>query len=205
MIVEPTKKAFLDTWPGGYGENWVVYEHVTGMKEDVLVKACLEPFYNPDHIVLEIGCGTGFWVDKYLAPHFKQVIALDLLPAPVFKSSNVRYVEVPDRNYECFGVANSSVDFVWSFGVFCHLTAESVQKYLDSAFRKLKDGGKAVLYFSNTERRKGTGSMDNTEDKILWLVNNWEMTEAMLKKAGFINIRDLLPEHIDTMAYCEKP
>lgn len=204
-IAEPTKAAFLKTWPGGYGENWEVYGKATGISEEALVNACLVPFYNQDHIALEIGCGIGFWVNKYLVPNFREVIALDLLPDPGFKSKKVHYIEVPDRNYECFGVSDNSVDFVWSFGLFCHLPLECVEKYLRNVLRVLKPKGRAALYFSNTERRPVPEPKAGSEDKVSWVANDWETTEAMLYLAGFVAIRDLLPTHKDTMAYAEKP
>lgn len=198
-IVEPSKAAFLNAWPGGYGENWAVYGSVSGVSEDALVAKCLYPFFNPNHTALEVGCGIGFWIKKYLCPNFKSVIGLDLLPNIDVRCQNFRYIEVPDRNYECFGVADESIDFVWSFGCFCHLPLDAIQKYLDAIHRKLKAGGCASLYFSNSDRRPGCSSIHNTENDIIWVDNDLDRTVKMMEKAGFLQIRDLMPELCDTM------
>lgn len=204
-IVDATKTAFLSTWPGGYRENWEVYGRVTGAAEADVVARCLAPFYNRDHVVLEVGCGLGFWTDRYLAPHFSRVVALDLISRPVFVAPNIDYIEVPDRNYECFGVADESIDFTWSFGVFCHMTLEACQKYLDAIFRKSKAGARCSLYFSNTTRRPGTATVANTEAQVPWVDNDLDRTVAMLQKSGFVDIVDLMPSLPDTMVGCRKP
>ena len=204
-IVDASKAAFLSTWPGGYRENWEVYGKVANITEADVVAKCLAPFYNRKHVVLEVGCGLGFWTDRYLAPNFSRVVALDLIPRPAFTSSNIDYIELPDRNYECFGVADGSIDFTWSFGVFCHMTLEAFQKYLDAIFRKSKAGGRCSLYFSNTIRRAGTATIANTENQVPWVDNDLDRTIAMIKKSGFVDIVDLMPSLPDTIVGCRKP
>lgn len=210
MIKNPNNEAFKKTWPGGYSENFVVYEQVVGGKESDIVQTCLAPFYGKDKTCLEIGCGEGFWLGKYLVPNFKHVTGLDVIPREWVKAKgNYRYIELPNTNYACHMVADNSVDFVWSFGCFCHLTLPSIQEYLKSIIRVLKPGGKASLYFSNTERRPGMATMETADtdpDKdIIWADNNWNKTRKMMKKAGFVHIKDLMPDLKDTMAYGEKP
>lgn len=204
-MTDATKETFLKTWPGGYRENWEVYGKMSGMAEDVLVARTLAPFYDPAAICLEVGCGLAFWTDKYLAPNFKQVIALDLLPSVLFKHKNIQYIEVPDRSYDCHGVSDDSIDFVWSFGVFCHLSLEAQAKYLQAIYQKCKSGAQCSLYFANIERRPGTASSELREDFVPWVENDWTHTETMLKDAGFVDIEDMLPTLPDTVAHCRKP
>lgn len=204
-IVDASKEGFLATWPGGYRENWVVYGKMSGVSEEEIVSTCIAPFRNQAHTALEIGCGLGFWTDRHLAPYFREVVALDLLADPKLTSPNVRYIEVPDRDFSCFGVEDESIDFAWSFGVFCHLTLEAQQSYVEAVFRKLRPGGHAALYFANIERRPGTASRENTELQVPWVENDWARTRAMLEAAGFIEIRDMVPHLPDTMAYGRKP
>lgn len=209
-MTEPTKQAFLATWPGGYTENFDVYERVTGGKEDDIVARCIEPFSLADGTALEIGCGNGFWVNRHLLPRFAKVIGIDLIPSGwvVVPCERFEYIEVPDRNYECHGIADSSIDFAWSFGCFCHLTLESVSKYLTAIIRVLKPGAKASLFFSNTERRPCSGTEQNSNfdsDKhIIWCENNWKVTSDLMTSCGFENVLDLMPKHKDTMAFGQK-
>lgn len=206
MLKDPTKAAFLRTWPGGYRENWDVYGAASGISLDMVLNKCLRPYYNPDHVALEIGCGLGFWTRDYLAPYFRDVFALDLLPNIPGQPDNVHYQEVPDRDYSCYGIPDRSIDFTWSFGVFCHLPLSAVQTYLHSIFRVLKPGGKVALYFSNSDRRPGRCTPDNnSENDIVWVDNNWNKTEQMLAQSGFTGIVDLIPELFDTIAGAQKP
>ena len=209
-----SKDVFLKTWTGGYRENWAVYgamtERITGkfITEEEVIEKCLNPFYNPDHVILEVGCGLAFWTDCYLAEHFKKVIAIDILPKDDFwkcelkNFAKIDYIELPDRDFTCKGVASDSIDFVWSFGVFCHLTLEANQEYLNNIFRVCKKGAKVALYYSNNDRRPHY--KDDIQPPIdpkepMWCNNNYKKTEAMLMKAGFKDIYDLMPELPDTM------
>jgi cyclopropane fatty-acyl-phospholipid synthase-like methyltransferase len=203
-----SKEQFINTWgPDGYRENWEVYINQAKIEERQFADIMLKDRYNPEHTCLEIGCGGGYWTDKYLAPNFKQVIALDVLPPVKFDHPNITYIELPDRNFECFGVGNDSIDFCFSFGVFCHLSLEAIQTYLKAIFTKLKAGGECVLYFSNNDRRphyEAEQVCEVTEDHIQWVNNNTKTTIEMLKKAGFTGIKDILPDNPDSIFYCKK-
>lgn len=196
-----SKEVFLKTWPRGYRENWAVYGKASGKTEQEVVSKCLSPFFDKQKDCLEIGCGMNFWTDRYLAPNFRTVTSLDLLPSVDFKSKNVRYIEVPDRDFTCYGVEDESVDFVFSFGVFCHMSLEACQKYLNSMFKKLRPGGQVSLYFSNNTRRPHPETQTFDPNVVQWVRNDYETTEAMLVKAGFTQVRDLMPDLFDTMIY----
>ena len=208
MITDTSKEVFIRTWGiSGYLENWAIYGAKSGVKEEDLVARCLSPFYHKEKTCLEIGCGAGFWTDKYLAPNFQIVIALDLIPRPFFQNPNIIYIEVGDRDFSCAKVADDSIDFVWSFGVFCHLTRQAIQEYLRSIHRKCKTGAKLSLYFSNNDRRphySGDEQPDPDPNQPMWCNNNMDKTMAMLDLSGFRNIKDLMPELFDSMVYCEK-
>jgi hypothetical protein len=82
-------------------------------------------------------------------------------------------------------------------------------KYVKNVFRVLKPGGVASLFFSNTERRGGKGldpdpSTDPTTN-IMWCDNYWSLTAEILRIHGFVDIKDLMPTHVNTMAYARKP
>jgi hypothetical protein len=202
--LDNTKEKFLNTWPGGYKENWAVYGKASGKSEQEVVDKCLSPFFNREKICLEIGCGKAFWTDGYLANNFKQVIALDLLPNVKFRHTNITYIEVPDRDFSCYGVVDNSVDFCWSFGVFCHLSLQACQAYVNAIYDKLKDGGEVALYFSNEDRRPLPEGHSFHPNHVQWVRNNFTTTTKMLENAGFVDIKDLMPDLMDTMIYGRK-
>ena len=199
---EPTKKDFVETWgTAGYRENFEVYGRSDngGATEEEVVARCLAPWFDKTRVALEIGCGGGFWPERHLCPNFRHVIGLDVLPPAPFAAPNFTYIEVPDRDYSCFGVLDESVDFVWSFGVFCHLNLESIQEYLHGVRRVLKPGGRASLYFSNDTRRPGHATEGDPGKGIVWCLNDLGTSEEMLRAAGFPDPVDLMPELRDTM------
>lgn len=205
ITYEPSKKDFVSTWgPAGYRENFEVYHAQKNGTEQEVVASCLEPWFDKTHIALEVGCGGGFWVEKYLCPNFKHVYGLDLLPAAPYSAPNFTYIEVPDKNYRCHSIEDEMIDFVWSFGVFCHLNLASIQSYLENIHRVLKPGGRASLYFSNDDRLPGRATTGNPTSGILWIKNNIETTSAMLRKAGFTDITDVLPQIKDTVLHVVK-
>jgi len=103
-------------------------------------------------VALEIGYGGGRLV--YAASFlFKQVIGVDIHQYGDFVSSLLesRHIENA-RLYQSDGrtlpVDDESVDFVYSFIVFIHLSSPGVlEKYLSETFRILKPGGIASLYY----------------------------------------------------------
>lgn len=201
----PTKADFVEAWgAAGYRENFEVYSAQSGIPEQQIVDACLRPYFNSKHVALEIGCGGGYWPEFYLCSNFKHVTGLDVLPGDPFMAPNFTYIEVPDRDYSCWNVPDESIDFVWSFGVFCHLNLESIQQYLRSVHRVLKPGGRAVLYFSNDARRPGMVTYGGGIDGVVWECNDLETSMAMLRNAGFDNPVDLMPQLYDTMLGVQK-
>lgn len=196
---EPTKQDFLSTWPKGYMENFQVYHAQKGASESDVVSLCLQPWFNKDHYCLEIGCGACFWPRRHLCNNFKHVYGLDYLQPQPFSSTNFTYIEVPDRDYSCFGIPDCCMDFVWSFGVFCHMNLDSVQEYLHSIYRVLKPGGRVSLYFSNNDRNPGYATIGDPGSGIIWVRNDLQTSISMLEKAGFRDIVDLMPGIKDTM------
>lgn len=200
---EPTKQDFINTWGvSGYRESFNVYSMPQngGVSEEQVVSAGLRPFYNKEHTCLEIGCGGGYWPEKHLCDNFKQVIGIDVVPTGGIKRGNFKFIEVPDRDYSCYGVADESVDFVWSFGVFCHLPIQAIAEYVKSAYRVLKPGGNACLYFSNIDRRPGTASSEqDIGHGIIWVWNTLNHSVKMMEDAGFSGVMDALPVMRDTM------
>jgi len=158
-----TKSKFLEMWGGnrggggevdsnGYIEHFQCYR--PGSLEEVV--NTLSKSYDTSKTCMEIGCGAGFWTRRYLSPNFKEVVALDLLDNPMYKGQplpeNVRYIELPDRDYNCTGVEDESIDFAFSFGVFCHLPNSANETYVNSIYKKLKVGGVALLAFADFYR-----------------------------------------------------
>lgn len=206
MNAHDTAKAdFIATWPDGYVEGGFV-----GNEEADVVYRCLTPFFNPEHVALEIGCGGGLWTTRYLIPQFKHVIALDVIPQPSrLTQYSLTYIEVGDRDFDCTGVADESVDFVWSFGVFCHLSGAAIRSYLSGIHRVLKPNGNAVVMFGNWPKRGSKEMSEDHADKrdhgdgVIWFYCDEYLARKWCDEAGF-GCSNLMPDYWHTMLHLRK-
>ena len=116
-----TKKDFLKFWgDNGYIETWDGHQYNWSKEIQDLVLNQIGN--NKDKNVLEIGCGAGYWT-KFLCEHSKNVTAIDLLPNSPFQLDNFTYIENKNMQFDCKNIQDESIDFAFSFGVFCHLSA----------------------------------------------------------------------------------
>lgn len=188
-------------WPTGYTENFVVSESQFGISEDQVVKACIEPYANPNGNAVEIGCGTGnAWSKKHLAKRFRYATGVDVIRREwvIAKDDpkNFSYLRVSPYDFTLSMIEDCTVDFVWSFGCLGHLPRAAIRQYLDSAYRVLKKGGNAAFEFFATTRRfpkaysddepvtlgkPGTFVLDETEPKL------------MIEHIGFSRVVDNFP------------
>lgn len=98
---------------------------------------------------LEIGCGVGRML-RAAGDVFGKVIGVDVSPLAVDKakellgvSSNVQLCA--NSGYDLGGIADASVDFVWSFAALAHMPARVFAAYMLELKRVLKPDGVARL------------------------------------------------------------
>jgi cyclopropane fatty-acyl-phospholipid synthase-like methyltransferase len=142
-----TKKDFLKFWgDNGYIETWD--GHGYNWSKEIQDLVLNQIGQDKDKIVLEIGCGGGYWT-KFLSENSLKVLAIDLIPKPLFEAENMVYFENKNNQFDCKSIEDESVDFVFSFGVFCHLSKNACENYLIDILRVLKKGGKAILMYAD--------------------------------------------------------
>ncbi len=203
-----TKDQFKALWPNGYWESFGEGGYTPSVFTDVC--DAIRPFMHRGHVALELGPGRGRWT-SLLAASFKRVIALDVIPRPpgLAELDNLEYVELADRDFSCTGVASSSIDFVFSFGLFCHLSNEACAAYLKSLYRVMRPGAKLVAMFANWERHLGLDAdaveYMNRPNPTDWFYCNWKLVNLMALEAGFVKRLDLMPKFRDALLYAEKP
>lgn len=147
--MEFNKETFKTFWPGGYQENFG--SHYPYLID---IEMCLDKYKNSNYIALDIGCGNGYWTLQFLIPRFKRVIALDVLDTPeLFKGiDTVQYEELGSSDYTCGTISEATVDFVRSFGLFCHLSNQVVDTYLKNIYRVMRPGACGLIMFANWPR-----------------------------------------------------
>jgi SAM-dependent methyltransferase len=102
-------------------------------------------------VALDFGCGAGR-LTRALAGHFRKVIGLDVSSSMLATArtlnadiGNVEFRENAASTIE--GVADKSVDFVYSNMTLQHIPADLAAGYVEEFFRILAPGGVAVFQF----------------------------------------------------------
>ena len=133
-------------------EDWMR----TAEWKQLLVDDLLRPTMSAGGVILEVGPGGGRW-SKILADWADQLVlvdvtqrTLDLCRQRLGEAAKFRYVRSHGADFP--GVADDSIDRVWSFDAFVHIAPLDVAGYLSELARVLRPGGVAVIHHSGTAR-----------------------------------------------------
>lgn len=138
---------------GRQGEEWNASpEWKQALIDDVLLR-----WIPSDTVTLEIGPGAGRWTDV-LATRASRLLLVDVSEQPLelcrqrFGDDNrITYILTPTSSLP--GVADASIDAVWSFDVFVHLAPRDQVSYLKEIARVLAPGAVAVLHHADGRNR----------------------------------------------------
>ena len=148
-------------WRRG-GNEWVGQAKASGQPYRKWKRSVVRTFIAPNvrrrFTVLEIGPGRGRWSRK-IAERCRELILVDLSPSCIDhcrelfgEDGNVTYVVGDGRSLP--GVADGSVDFVWSYDAFVHMDPGTIAAYFAEIERVLRPGGKAVIHHSGRRHRR---------------------------------------------------
>jgi SAM-dependent methyltransferase len=107
--------------------------------------------------VLEIGPGAGRW-SEVLVPRADRAVLVDVTPKAL-ELCRTRFAGRDDVAFvlshgsDLPGVADASVDAVWSFDVFVHIAPVDQAGYLGEVARVLRPGGVAVIHHADGRNR----------------------------------------------------
>jgi len=113
-------------------------------------EAFIRPNLPPEAAVVEVAPGHGRWTE-FLIEHAGKVHLVDLNESCI-ESCRRRFAAFDHVTYAVNdgmslpGVADASVDFVWSYDSFVHIEPDAIATYLREFSRVLRDGGKAVIH-----------------------------------------------------------
>ncbi len=114
---------------------------------------CIEP-YVMGKDVLEIGPGQGGWSRAILSRYPRSFTCVDGLSAEhnefwkhVGYRDNARYVQVSD--FSLSQIADDSIDYVFSFGAFCHISPLLIREYLKNLYPKLRHGAQCFIAYAD--------------------------------------------------------
>jgi ubiquinone/menaquinone biosynthesis C-methylase UbiE len=139
------------------GEEWTISDQwKQALIDDVLLK-----YIGPSKTILEIGPGGGRWTEA-LQKIAQQLIVVDLSDTCIelckrrfAHCTNIEYVVNNGTDLSC--VPSKSIDYVWSFDVFVHISPQDTDKYLGEISRVLRDGGQGVIHHHGAGGDMDTG------------------------------------------------
>lgn len=144
--------------------------------------------------VLDIGCGAGDPVDKYLVEHGHKVIGLDISE----KQIELARVKVPGGQFSVKDMSEltegdyQDLDAVVSFYAIFHTPKETHLETLQKINSFLKNNGLLLVTM-------GSGEWEGSEEnffgaKMFWSHFGAEKNIEIIKEAGF----EIISDHIDT-------
>jgi SAM-dependent methyltransferase len=158
------------------GEEWTLSEE---WKESVLSRI-LRPNVPHGSTVLEIGPGAGRWSAE-LQRRAAALIGIDVSEAAV-RQCRRRFAGCANTDFrvgngsDLAGVADMSVDAVWSFDVFVHVNQAQWRTYAAEIRRVLKPGGVAVLHHGTVGGRAGGWRSDVTAEAAVAILSGAGLT-----------------------------
>jgi len=161
--------------PNVYGLQWGDPDIVRPLRfiRDRYVLA----YVRPEDTAVEIGPGGGRWT-RYLLD-FKKLYVVDYhveLLAELKKNFCKPGMEFIKNNGTDFpGIAERSIDYLFSFGTFVHLDAPIIEIYLANMKKILKPGANAVIQYSDKTKimaQLNENFSENTPDKMRTMVLN---------------------------------
>ena len=138
------------TQPWIYGTEWGAIRYVPPLKHTL--EHWVVPYVKSDHVAVEIGPGGGRWTRHQLG--FSKLYAVEYydpllseLKKNFSKHKNIIFVK--NNGFDFPNIADESVDFCFSFGVFVHFEFEMVEDYLKNINRIMKGNGNIVIHYSD--------------------------------------------------------
>lgn len=138
----------------------------------------LLPYITPDATVVEIGPGGGRWTRYMLAA--RRIYAVDAYPELLeelkrhFDLPNITFIHNNKTDFP--GIADQSVDFIFTFGVFVHLEVEVIDEYLKNMKRIIRPDGNIVIQYSDKRKplaQQNPGFTNNSPEIMRRLAQKW--------------------------------
>ena len=117
---------------------------------------CIIPYINKETNILEIGPGRGAWTLKMTELNPKSITCFDIFSAEhnsfwellgLKKKSFISYYQVEDN--KCKELQNDSIDYLFSYDVFCHIPYSKCEEYLQNLYNKLKKDAVCVIMIAD--------------------------------------------------------
>ncbi len=143
--------SFQTIWWGGFRSGYSPKRNQKGIEQ--YLKDNMKGSY-----LLEIGCGGGQW-SKYIynLDVFDKIYCIDVLSQEhnnfwnyVGTKDKIEYFQVKDFSLNC--IPDNSLDYVFSYDVFCHISYSGQSEYLKNLYKKCKENCKIFIMYADPEK-----------------------------------------------------
>jgi len=197
---EDFRKQFSQTWKNGYFEGdpldpmaestYGVYGYNSSLHTVYL--ACIRGYVGRQTVALEIGPGRGAWSRVILGRDCARLYAVDAAPAEHthfwdYVGHDERATYIVANDLDLTGVPDNSIDFFFSFGVFCHLRPEMCESYVRALSHKLKAGANGFLMCADFDKynrcmdgadRYSLKRFFDRQERKVWMPAKWGYSAA---------------------------
>lgn len=145
--------SFHHLWAGGFRTG---YQPKRNQKQ---IENYLQNIVKPEYTVFEIGCGGGQWT-KLLSRLANKVICNDAKTAESNNlfgylrnnnaKNNVSFFHA--KNFSLNYIEHNSLDMVFSYDVFCHISYSGQKEYLKNLFSKCKPGCLLMIMYADAHK-----------------------------------------------------
>ena len=139
-----------EIWEGwnwsGAGDEWSLSEQW----KQSLIRCILKPHIPENSSILEIGPGAGRWTGALLE-RAREYVGIDISSTCIAHCRD-RFGGDPRATFsvgsgrDLAGVADTTIDAIWSFDVFVHINGTEVDGYALEFARVLRPGGVAIIH-----------------------------------------------------------
>ena len=127
---------------------------------------CIKPYVDKLTDVLEIGPGKGAWTRCFCKHQAKSIQCVDVLSAEynnfwnnVGKKEAISYYSTRDFLLNC--IKDNSIDYVFSFGTFCHISPVCCYEYFRNMYKKLRVGGIGFVMYADYDKKNAYANKHN--------------------------------------------
>lgn len=146
-------ESFQNIWSGGYLTGYSEKRNQKGLERYLSENLSGKTF-------LEIGCGGGQW-SKFIHDQgvFDVMYCIDALSEDHNNfwdnlgeqaKDTIDYKKVD--NFSLDFIEDNSLDFVFSYDVFCHISLSGTKAYLNALSKKCKNGSKLLIMYADPKK-----------------------------------------------------
>ncbi len=162
MIINKLKKEIKSLkvfWKNGTSRAQLGWKKACRLSKfqdlEQIVSICIIPYITPKTTILEIGADGGFWTQKML--NAGQLFCIDISD-PIHtgfwkripKREYIKYFTVSD--FSCSVFKDNTIDYIFSYDVFCHISYSGAEAYLKNLYNKLKFGANCFIMIADADK-----------------------------------------------------